>query len=171
VITLEEIIIPERIQSLDDKGKYKLLIKQLRELLNREDHELSNLSNLTAALKQTFDKISWVGFYLSDNEKLYLGPFQGKVACTSIIIGEGVCGTAAAKKETVIVPNVDKFPGHIACDTDTRSEIVIPVKNNDGSLYGVLDLDSTEYDSFNETDKFYLEDICKLLVSEIINKI
>lgn len=148
--------------------KYKLLIKQLKELLNRNDHELSNLSNLTAALKQTFDKISWVGFYLYDKEKLYLGPFQGEVACTTIEIGKGVCGTAAAKKETIIVDDVDKFPGHITCDADSKSEIVVPIINNDDELFGVLDIDSNEYNSFNETDKIYLEEICKFLAEEIL---
>ena len=163
---MEKIIISEDITSLEEK--YKLLIKQLRELLNRNDHELSNLSNLTSALNQTFNKISWVGFYIYDKEKLYLGPFQGKVACTIIEIGNGVCGTAAAKKETIVVPDVDKFPGHIACDSESKSEIVLPIINKDGELFGVLDLDSSEYNSFNETDKIYLEEICKLLVEEIL---
>jgi len=163
---LEDIIIHKDIISLEEK--YKLLIKQLKELLNRNDHELSNLSNLTSLLKQTFDKISWVGFYLYDKEKLYLGPFQGKVACTTIVMGKGVCGTAAAKKETIVVADVDKFQGHITCDTDSKSEIVLPMINKDGELFGVLDLDSNEYDSFNETDKIYLEEICKFLVEEIL---
>ena len=163
---MEKIIISEDITSLEEK--YKLLIKQLKELLNRNDHELSNLSNLTSALNQTFNKISWVGFYLYDKEKLYLGPFQGKVACTIIEIGNGVCGTAAAKKETIVVPDVDKFPGHIVCDSESKSEIVLPIINKDGKLFGVLDLDSSEYNSFNETDKNYLEEICKLLVEEIL---
>ena len=163
---MKEIIIPEDIDSLEEK--YKLLIKQLRDLLSRNDNELSNLSNLTSALNQTFEKISWVGFYLYDQEKLYLGPFQGKVACTTIEIGKGVCGTAAEKKETIIVPDVDKFPGHIACDSDSKSEIVLPIINKDGKLFGVLDLDSSEYNSFNDTDKIYLEEICKFLVEEIL---
>ena len=163
---MEKIIISEDITSLEEK--YKLLIKQLKELLNRNDHELSNLSNLTSALNQTFNKISWVGFYLYDKEKLYLGPFQGKIACTIIEIGNGVCGTAAAKKEIIVVPDVDKFPGHIACDSESKSEIVLPIINKDGELFGVLDIDSSEYNSFNETDKIYLEEICKLLVEEIL---
>ena len=163
---MEEIIIPESITSLEEK--YKLVIKQLKALLNRNDHELSNLSNLTSALKQTFSKISWVGFYLYDKERLYLGPFQGKVACTTIEIGKGVCGTAASKKETIIVHDVDKFPGHITCDSDSKSEIVVPIINKDGKLFGVLDLDSNEYNSFNETDKIYLNEICTFLVEEIL---
>jgi len=158
--------IQEEIISLEEK--YKLLIKQLKELLNPNDHELSNLSNLTSALKQTFNKISWVGFYIYDKEKLYLGPFQGKVACTTIEIDKGVCGTAAAKRETIVVADVEKFSGHIACDSDSKSEIVLPIINKDGELFGVLDLDSSEYNSFNETDKIYLEEICKFLVEEIL---
>ncbi|TDJ53208.1 MAG: GAF domain-containing protein [Ignavibacteria bacterium] len=163
---LKVIDIQEEIISLEEK--YKLLIKQLKELLNPNDHELSNLSNLTSALKQTFNKISWVGFYIYDKEKLYLGPFQGKVACTTIEIDKGVCGTAAAKRETIVVADVEKFSGHIACDSDSKSEIVLPIINKDGELFGVLDLDSSEYNSFNETDKIYLEEICKFLVEEIL---
>ncbi len=163
---MEEIIIPESITSLEEK--YKLVIKQLKALLNRNDHELSNLSNLTSALKQTFSKISWVGFYLYDKERLYLGPFQGKVACTTIEIGKGVCGTAASEKKTIIVHDVNKFPGHITCDSDSKSEIVVPIINKDGKLFGVLDLDSSEYNSFNETDKIYLNEICTFLVEEIL---
>ena len=163
---LKEIIIANDISSLEEK--YKMLTKQLKELLSRNDHELSNLSNLTSALNQTFNKISWVGFYLYDKKKLYLGPFQGKVACTTIEIGKGVCGTAAAKKETIVVPDVHKFPGHIVCDVDSKSEIVLPIIKKDGELFGVLDLDSSEYDSFNDTDKSYLEKICKFLIEEIL---
>ncbi len=148
--------------------KYKLLIKQLNNLLNKKDNFLSNLSNLTAALKQSFDKISWVGFYLFDGKRLYLGPFQGQVACTEIELGKGVCGTSAEKRESVIVPDVDKFPGHISCDTGSRSEIVIPVIKK-GELFGVLDIDSYNYDSFDETDKKYLEEICTFLSKEILN--
>ena len=148
--------------------KYRLLIKQLKILLNKKDNLLSNLSNLAAALKQSFDKISWVGFYLFDGEKLYLGPFQGHVACTEIELGKGVCGTSAEKRESIIVPDVDKFPGHIVCDTGSRSEIVIPVIKND-ELFGVLDIDSYKYDSFNETDRKYLEEICTFLSKEILN--
>jgi len=148
--------------------QYELLIKQLKSLLSKDEKLITNLANLTAAIKQTFDKISWVGFYLFDGERLYLGPFQGKVACTTIKLGKGVCGTAADKGETIIVPDVNKFPGHIFCDPDSKSEIVIPMfKNN--KLIGVLDLDSASYNSFDETDKKYLEEIVKFLTEEIIN--
>lgn len=163
---MEELVIPKNISS-DGEG-YKLLLKQLRTLLVKEEPELSNLANLTAALKQTFNKISWVGFYLFDGEKLYVGPFQGKVACSVIKLSEGVCGKAALIRETIIVPDVNKFEGHIACDADSRSEIVVPIIKKDETLFGVLDLDSTEYDSFNRNDKKYLEEICNFLVEEII---
>lgn len=151
--------------TLDEQ--YILLIKQIKSLLNKNDHLITNLANLAAALKQTFSKISWVGFYLFDGVKLYLGPFQGKIACTEIKIGSGVCGTVAQKRETIIVYDVDKFPGHIACDVESKSEIVIPIFKDD-KLFGVLDLDSTEYGSFNETDKIFLEELTDYLSKEII---
>ena len=151
---------------LAEEEKYRLLVSQLKALLTKEDNLISNLSNLTAVIKDTFEKVSWVGFYLFDGQKLYLGPFQGKVACTNIAIGKGVCGTSASKRETIIVHDVDKFPGHIACDNNSKSEIVIPlVKSN--RLLGVLDLDSHDYNSFSKTDKEYLEEICKFLCEEI----
>ena len=150
------------------EDKYKLLIKQLKTLLNKKDNFFSNLSNLTAALKQSFDKISWIGFYLFDGNKLYLGPFQGNVACSEIELGEGVCGTSAEKRESIIVSDIDKFPGHIVCDTGSLSEIVIPVIKDD-ELFGVLDIDSYKYNSFDETDKKYLEEICTFLSTEILN--
>lgn len=147
--------------------QYLILVKQVKNLLNKNENLISNLANFTAALKQTFSKISWIGFYLFDGEKLYLGPFQGKVACTLINIGSGVCGTSAQKLETIIVPDVDKFPGHITCDVESRSEIVVPIVK-DGKLIGVLDLDSTDYDSFNDTDKKYLEELVDFLTKEIV---
>ena len=116
-------------KSLIVEEKYKLLFNQLKSLLSKEDNLISNLSNLTAALKSTFEKISWVGFYLFDGSRLYLGPFQGNVACTQIEIGKGVCGTSAKEQKIIIVPDVDKFRGHIACDSDSKSEIVIPGGN------------------------------------------
>ena len=162
---MSELIFVDKISTLDEQ--YILLVKQIKNLLVKEDNLITNLSNFTAALKQTFNKISWVGFYLYDGTKLYLGPFQGKVACTQIKIESGVCGTAAQKLETIIVPDVDKFPGHIACDVESRSEIVVPIIKQD-KLFGVLDLDSTEYNSFNETDKKYLEELVDYLSKEII---
>lgn len=151
---------------LAEEERYRLLVSQLKSLLTLDDKLISNLSNLTAAINDTFNKVSWIGFYLFDGRKLYLGPFQGKLACTNIEIGKGVCGTSAEKRETIIVPDVNKFPGHIFCDGDSKSEIVIPLIKN-GRLLGVLDLDSHEYNSFGETDKIYLEEICKFLCEEI----
>ncbi len=153
-------------KDLQDKEKYIALIPQLENLLKREDNYLSNLSNFTAAIKQSFDKVSWVGFYFYDGNNLVLGPFQGKVACTNIKPGKGVCGTSAERRQTIIVKDVNEFPGHIACDSDSRSEIVIPILYND-NLIGVLDLDSTGYESFNETDKIYLEQLIEVLKSKI----
>ena len=151
---------------LAEEEKYRLLSSQLKALLVKEDNLISNLSNFTAAIKDTFEKVSWVGFYLFDGEKLYLGPFQGKVACTNIEIGKGVCGTSAAKRETLVVPDVNKFPGHIACDSSSKSEIVVPLIQKE-QLLGVIDLDSHENNSFGKTDKEYLEEICKFLCEEI----
>jgi GAF domain-containing protein len=151
-----------------DEQIYHDLVPQVKMLLDKNDHLLTNLSNLTALLKEAFQKISWVGFYLFDGQKLILGPFQGKVACTSIVIGRGVCGHAAAEKITVIVPNVHKFPGHIACDTGSNSEIVVPViKNN--KLLGVLDIDSYLLNAFGATDKKYLELMIEHFCTEIVS--
>jgi len=161
---LTEIIISD--SNLTTEEKYKLLTEQLGSLVLKEDNLISNLANVTAALKQTFDKISWVGFYLFDGKKLYLGPFQGNVACTNIEIGKGVCGKSAQLRKTIIVPDVHQFPGHIFCDADSKSEIVVPLLKGN-KLLGVLDLDSTEYNSFNETDKIYLQQICRYLSEEI----
>jgi len=154
-------------KDLSLEERYKLLLLQLKSLLTRNENLISNLSNFTAALKQAFDKVSWVGFYLFDGKELYLGPFQGKVACTIIQPGKGVCGTSAQTRKTIIVSDVYKFPGHIFCDEDSKSEIVVPIiKNNE--LFGVLDLDSTSYSSFDETDQKYLEEICNFLITEIL---
>ena len=162
---MSESLIINNSSSLDEQ--YQLLVKQIKNLLNNKDNLITNLSNFSAALKQTFPKISWVGFYLFDGTKLYLGPFQGKVACTEIKLGNGVCGTSAKERKTIIVEDVDKFPGHIACDVESRSEIVVPIIK-DGNLFGVLDLDSTEFGSFDETDKKYLEELVSFLSKEII---
>ena len=146
--------------------QYEGLAIIIKGLLNKNDNILSNLSNFTAVLKQAFDKINWVGFYLFDGEKLYLGPFQGKVACTQIELGKGVCGTSALSRKTIISADVNKFPGHIVCDSDSKSEIVIPLIKND-KLLGVLDIDSASLNAFDETDKKYLEYICNFLIEEI----
>lgn len=149
-----------------EEGVYISLLPQLEVLINSDEPIISNLSNISSALKEAFDKISWVGFYLLKDGKLFLGPFQGKTACTTIKIGSGVCGTAARKQETIIVEDVDEFPGHIACDAGSKSEIVVPLIKNE-KLIGVLDVDSYKYSSFNETDKNYLEKVCVLLSEKL----
>ncbi|MEW5843443.1 MAG: GAF domain-containing protein [Bacteroidota bacterium] len=153
-------------KNLSDGKIYESILPQIDSLLNAEEPLISSLSNVTAALKEAFEKISWVGFYISKGDKLFLGPFQGKVACTVINVGNGVCGTAALKKETIIVEDVDKFPGHIACDSGSKSEIVVPLIVN-GKVIGVLDLDSYQYSAFNNTDKKYLEMLCFILVNRL----
>ena len=150
-----------------DEQTYIDIIQQAKVLLDKEEHVVTNLANLSALLKQSFKKISWVGFYLYDGSRLILGPFQGKVACTSIVLGKGVCGTAAQKQETVIVPDVHAFPGHIACDGNSSSEIVVPLLKS-GKLLGVLDLDSYHMSAFNENDKIYLEELMEFLCEKII---
>jgi GAF domain-containing protein len=163
---MAETILVDKELSLEEQ--YRNLIPQLKSLLSPSDELITNLANCTAALKQAFNKISWVGFYLYNDEEIYLGPFQGKVACSRMKLGQGVCGKTAEKRETIIVPDVNKFPGHIYCDPDSKSEIVIPLNKKDKTLFGVLDLDSNELNSFNETDKKYLEEICNFLTEEII---
>jgi len=146
--------------------QYKLLIKQIEGLINPRDPIVTNLSNIIGAIKQTFSKISGVGLYLVKEAHLYLGPFQGKVACTKIEVGKGVCGTSADTKQAQVVPDVHEFPGHIACDVESNSEIVVPLIYND-NVYGVLDLDSTEFAAFDVVDKVWLEQICKLISSKL----
>lgn len=153
-------------KNLSDEEIYQALIPQIENLISVDEPIISSLSNITAALKESFDKISWVGFYFTKDSKLFLGPFQGKVACTSIEFGKGVCGTSALKKETIIVENVHEFPGHIACDSGSNSEIVVPIIKNE-FVYGVLDLDSYQFSSFNQLDNKYLEIICNLISTKL----
>jgi GAF domain-containing protein len=141
--------------------QYESLIPQIKGLLTGESDLIANLANIAAALKEQFGWF-WVGFYLVKNEELVLGPFQGPVACTRITKGRGVCGTSWAKAATLIVPDVEKFPGHIACSSISKSEIVVPIILN-GTVIGVLDVDSSEYNSFDETDQRFLESIVTLL--------
>jgi L-methionine (R)-S-oxide reductase len=152
--------------SQPDAEIYKDLLDQFNVILNPEEPLISNLANVTAVLKHVFEKISWVGFYLLKDGKLFLGPFQGKIACTVIENGKGVCGTSLSRKETIIVADLDKFPGHIACDSGSRSEIVVPLMKNE-MIFGVLDLDSYQTSSFNETDKKYLELLCYLITKKL----
>lgn len=143
--------------------KYRALLPQLKSLIEGENDLIANLANMSAALKETF-QFFWVGFYRVQGEELVLGPFQGPIACTRIKKGRGVCGTAWAKAETLIVPDVDAFPGHIACSSLSRSEIVVPLlRKEDGEVWGVLDIDSETLDSFDETDARFLEKVCSWL--------
>ncbi|MFL0363400.1 GAF domain-containing protein [Pseudobacillus sp. 179-B 2D1 NHS] len=142
---------------------YQLVIKQLRALLAGESNQVANLSNASALLNQFLDRINWVGFYLAEGEELILGPFQGLPACVRIPFGKGVCGTAASERKTQRIADVHSFPGHIACDAASQSEIVVPLLK-DGRLIGVLDIDSPETNRFDETDKEMLEAFATALV-------
>lgn len=141
--------------------QYQSLIPQVKALLAGETDLVANLANVAAALKEQFGWF-WVGFYLVKNGELVLGPFQGPVACTRIRKGRGVCGSSWEKAATLVVPDVEKFPGHIACSSLSKSEIVVPLFLN-GTVVGVLDADSDTYDSFDETDRRYLEEVVKLI--------
>jgi GAF domain-containing protein len=147
--------------STDKTEQYQSLIPQIDALLSGEPDLIANLANICAALKEQF-KWFWVGFYLVKNNELVLGPFQGPVACTRIALGKGVCGAAWQQEKTLIVPNVDEFPGHIACSSLSKSEIVIPVFN-DNKVVAVLDVDSEALDQFDNIDARYLEAIVKLV--------
>ena len=135
--------------------QYIALVPQVKGLLEGETNLVANLANIAAALKEQFGWF-WVGFYLVSGNELVLGPFQGPVACTRIKKGRGVCGSSWEQEKTLIVPDVEKFPGHIACSSLSRSEIVVPLKK-DGVIYGVLDVDSELLDQFSVTDQYYLE--------------
>jgi GAF domain-containing protein len=141
---------------------YKLLIEQLKALLEGESHIIPNLSNASALLNGALKNINWVGFYLMNKDELLLGPFQGKPACIHIPIGRGVCGSAVAQNNTQLVNDVHAFPGHIACDSASNSEIVIPLRNGD-SIVGVLDIDSPLLERFDEEDKYGLEAFAAIL--------
>ncbi|KZR59318.1 GAF domain-containing protein [Pseudobacillus badius] len=142
---------------------YQLVIKQLRALLEGERNRVANLSNASALLNQFLERINWVGFYLAEGEELVLGPFQGLPACVRIPFGKGVCGTAASEKKIQRIADVHAFPGHIACDAASQSEIVLPLLK-DGHLIGVLDIDSPEKDRFDETDEQMLAAFGAVLV-------
>jgi L-methionine (R)-S-oxide reductase len=141
--------------------QYTSLIPQIKALIEGEPDLVANLANTVAALKEQFGWF-WVGFYLVKKDELVLGPFQGPVACTRISKGRGVCGSSWAQSKTLIVPDVEKFPGHIACSSLSKSEIVVPVIR-DNNVIGVLDVDSDAYDQFDETDQQYLEQIVSLI--------
>ena len=145
----------------DKKTQYESLLPQIQGLLSGETNLIANLANIAAALKEQFNWF-WVGFYWVEKDELVLGPFQGPVACTRIKKGRGVCGTTWEKEATIIVDDVEKFPGHIACSSSSKSEIVIPVFKQ-GKIVGVLDVDSSELAQFDTIDQFYLEQIVAMI--------
>lgn len=141
--------------------KYRALLPSVRSLMEGETDEIAKMANLAALLHQEFG-FWWTGFYRVQGDELVLGPFQGPLACTRIKHGKGVCGTAWARQQTIVVPDVEQFPGHIACSSDSRSEIVVPIRNN-GKMVAELDIDSRELATFDDTDRRYLEEIVTYL--------
>jgi len=142
--------------------KYTSLLPQVKQLIGAENDMIANMANVSAALKETFNFL-WVGFYLVKHNELVLGPFQGPIACTRIALGKGVCGTAWEKRETIIVDDVDSFPGHIACSSLSKSEIVLPLFDKQNNVFAVLDIDSESLSTFDKTDAYYLEEMIKLI--------
>lgn len=152
--------------TLNGKEYWDALCRDLGNLLSSDEPEITTLSNAAAFLFNVLGDINWAGFYLYDGQKLILGPFGGKPACTMIAIGSGVCGTSAKEKRTVVVPNVEAFPGHIACDADSRSEIVIPLLDKDSNLLGVLDIDSPILNRFSEEDANGLHQLASVIIQK-----
>ncbi len=162
---MESLIVP----STDSREKiYSALLPQIEGLISGEDDLVANLANITAVLKESFHFL-WVGFYWVKKDELVLGPFQGPIACTRIAFDRGVCGHAYSTKKTTIVPNVDEFSGHIACSSNSKSEIVVPVIDKKGHVLGVLDVDSDKLNDFTEVDLQGLESIVKILLKNIDN--
>ena len=149
------------LSSTDKASRYRELLPQLASVVDGEPDLIANLANLVAGLRECLPIASWIGFYIRRGDELVLGPFQGKIACVRIAFGRGVCGTAAAERRTVIVADVEKFPGHIACDAGSRSEIVLPIMR-DGRVVAVLDLDSYELAAFDDVDAQGLAPIAEL---------
>lgn len=145
--------------------QYQSILPQIQAIIEDETDMIANLANICAALKQQFDWF-WIGFYLVKDNELVLGPFQGPIACTRIAKGRGVCGTAWQQHQTIIVPDVDQFPGHIACSSASKSEIVLPIMRN-GDCVGVLDIDSEELNQFDEIDAEYLQQLM-LMIEKIV---
>lgn len=159
----------ESLQLPDTQEKariYQALLPQIEALIQDERNLVANLANIAAALKEAFD-FFWVGFYLVQDHELVLGPFQGPVACTRIAYGKGVCGTAFERRQTMLVPDVEQFPGHIACSAASRSEIVVPVIKN-GIVTMVLDIDSDQVNCFDATDQEFLEELACMIAKIIL---
>jgi L-methionine (R)-S-oxide reductase len=155
---------PPTLASTDQQAFYEGLVGLLSPCLEGERDPVCNLANASALLFSQMDRLNWAGFYLLKGGHLLVGPFQGKPACARIAMGKGVCGTAAARRETVVVPDVHEFPGHIACDAASQSEIVVPMVRADGTLVGVLDIDSPVKARFNDADARGLEAFVKTLL-------
>lgn len=145
-----------------ERTDYELLVCQAESLVADVPHFIANLANISALIYSSLDRLNWAGFYLEEDGKLVLGPFQGNVACVEIPFGSGVCGTAAAKDETQLVPDVHQFPGHIACDSASKSEIVVPI-HKDGRVVAVLDIDSPVLNRFTKEDQAGLEQLVAVL--------
>ncbi len=158
----EQLIIPT---STDKASRYASLVPQIKALIETESDVVANLSNVAAALKQAMN-FFWVGFYIVKRNELVLGPFQGPIACTRIGFGKGVCGASWKEKKVMLVPNVDEFPGHIACSSDSKSEIVLPAFKN-GEVALVLDVDSDVLNDFDEVDEKHLQEVMKIVESFI----
>ena len=154
-----------KIDAQTKEEKYKILLPDFKSYISNEHEEVSVLANSSAILKEAFN-FFWVGFYIVKGDLLVLGPFQGSAACYRIHKGKGVCGTSWNEKKTLVVPDVEKFPGHIACSSLSKSEIVVPIMAN-GEVKAVLDIDSDEYNTFDDIDKKYLEQICEMISSNI----
>ena len=154
----------------DKRSQYELLCAQVKSLMEGESNVMGVLANITAAMHDTFpDTFFWVGFYFVKDDELQLGPFQGPVACYHIPFGKGVCGTAWKERKTLIVSDVEAFPGHIACSSLSRSEIVVPIFDEDQRVLGVIDIDSKNLNSFDKTDQEYLEKIASIVANVGIN--
>jgi len=147
---------------------YETVYRQIDALLSGESDAIANLANSASVLKYSLNYVSWVGFYMLRGEELVLGPFQGKPACVRIRLGNGVCGSAATSRRTILVPDVEKFPGHIVCDPDSRSEIVVPIISND-VVRGVLDLDSSSVNAFDSVDQSNLERIAAMISRKVFS--
>ena len=154
---------------MSKESSYSLMNNQLRALIEGESNLIANLSNASALLYETLPQINWSGFYLFEDssKELVLGPFQGKVACVRIQLGKGVCGTAFEQKKSIVVEDVNQFPGHIACDAASQSEIVVPLETKNGELIGVLDIDAPITGRFDEIDRKYLEEFATILMNAV----
>jgi len=158
-----DILLPPNISK---EEKYKSLLPQIKSLLEDETNSIANMSNICAALKYNLDGFFWVGFYFVQGNELVVGPYQGPLACTRIKLFDGVCGASVKEKKTIIVDDVNKFPGHIACSSDSKSEIVIPVFNKK-DVFAVLDIDSDKYANFDNIDKIYLEKLVNIIHNKL----